>query len=131
MYLAVVKRVRTNNFNDDAMMQKISTMWKEATTVLNNKDDIIYGLYSEYESDYKGDYSLSVAIESSEGDTTIKIPEANYERFVVDISDENGIVKVWQEIWEREEKGELKRAYSFDFEKYYPNGQIEIYIAVQ
>lgn len=131
MYLAIVKSVRTNNFNDDAMMQKISTMWKEAFTVLNNKDDIIYGLYSDYESDYKGDYTLSVAIESGEGDTTIKIPETNYEKFEVDTSDEHGILKAWKEIWELEEKGELKRAYSVDFEKYYPNSQVEIYIAVQ
>jgi predicted transcriptional regulator YdeE len=49
----------------------------------------------------------------------------------VDSSDEFGILNVWKEIWGREEKGILDRAYTYDFEKYYPDGQIEIYIAIK
>ncbi|MFN7249798.1 MAG: GyrI-like domain-containing protein [Anaerobacillus sp.] len=132
MELTIIKSVRTNNFKDEAIMQKIREMWKEATSILENQDEVKYGLYYDYESDYKGDYTLSVAVERSENPPTIKIPNTiKYKIFEVDASEEFGILNAWKEIWERQEKGDLKRAYSFDFEKYYPNGQIEIYIAIQ
>ncbi len=132
MYLTIIKSVRTNNFKDEAIIQKITDMWKEASSVLINQDEVTYGLYHDYESDYKGDYTLSVAVESSDNTSTIKIPNTSkYEVFQVDTSDENGILNTWKQIWEREEKEVLKRAYSFDYEKYYPNGQIEIYIATK
>jgi predicted transcriptional regulator YdeE len=129
--LKIIKSVRTNNFKDKAIMQKITDLWKEATSVLP-EDEVIYGLYHDYESDYKGDYTLSVAMESNDNESTINIPIASkYETFEVDTSDENGILNTWKQIWELEEKGNLSRAYSFDFEKYYPNGQIEIHIATK
>ncbi|MGD6856419.1 GyrI-like domain-containing protein [Bacillus infantis] len=132
MNLTIIKSVRTNNFKDEAIMQKISEMWKEASGILGNQDEVKYGLYYDYESDYKGDYTLSVAIESGNNDSTVKIPNtAKYEIFEVDTLDELGILNAWREIWEREEKGELERAYSFDFERYDPNGEIEIHIAVK
>ncbi|MGD6844628.1 GyrI-like domain-containing protein [Bacillus infantis] len=132
MNLTIFKSVRTNNFKDEAIMQKISEMWKEASGILGNQDEVKYGLYYDYESDYKGDYTLSVAIESGNNDSTVKIPNTTkYEIFEVDTLDELGILNAWREIWDREEKGDLKRAYSFDFEKYNPNGQIEIHIAVK
>jgi predicted transcriptional regulator YdeE len=132
MNLTIIKSVRTNNFKDEAIMQKISEMWKEASSILRNQEEVKYGLYYDYESDYKGDYTLSVAIESSDNNPGVKIPNTTkYEIFEVDTLDEIGILNAWREIWDREEKGELKRAYSYDFEKYYPNGQIEIHIATK
>lgn len=132
MNLTIIKSVRTNNFKDDAIIQKITDLWKEASSILKNQDEVKYGLYYDYESDYKSDYTLSVAIESSDNEGTIKIPNTSkYEIFEVDTSDEFGILNAWKEIWRREEKGDLERAYSFDFEKYYPNGQIEIHIAIK
>lgn len=44
-------------------MEKISAMCTGASTELSNYKGITYGLYHEYESDYKGDYTLCVAIE--------------------------------------------------------------------
>ena len=34
-------------------------------------------------------------------------------------------------IWERENSGGLKRAYTYDFEKYAPDGEVKIYIAIK
>ena len=65
MELKIIEKIRTNNFNDENVMQKITDMWKKASTVLSNKNDNVYGLYHEYESDYKGDYTLCVTIEDS------------------------------------------------------------------
>ena len=41
------------------------------------------------------------------------------------------IYQTWQLIWEKEQQGLLKRAYSVDFEKHHPDGLVEIYIAVE
>ncbi|MEH7109512.1 GyrI-like domain-containing protein [Bacillus sp. JJ1764] len=132
MNLKIINSVRTNNFKDEQIMEKITGMWKESTRVLKNKDAVVYGLYYDYESNYKGDYSLSAATEDTGDEASIEIQSDNkYEMFVVDSTDEQGVYKTWKKIWECEEKGTLNRAYTYDFEKYYPNGTIEIYIAIK
>ncbi|GGP10953.1 GyrI-like domain-containing protein [Oceanobacillus neutriphilus] len=130
MELRVIEKIRTSNFNDEHLMRKIMDMWKEASSVLSNKNENVYGLYHEYESDYTGYYTLCVAIEDP-NESTIVIPkEIKYEIFKVNTNDEQGIFNTWNEIWKKEEEGHLKRAYTFDFEKYYPDGEIDIYIAI-
>lgn len=132
MKLTIINDVRTNNFNDNFLMQKITGLWKEASNRLNNQDIIIYGVYHEYESDYKGDYTLSVAVEDGKSEPSLEITNnSKYEIFNVDTTDTQGIINTWKKIWERENSGTLERAYSYDFEKYYPSGEVDIYIAIK
>ncbi|ADU29223.1 GyrI-like domain-containing protein [Evansella cellulosilytica] len=133
MNLIFINSVRTNNFKDELIMKKISELWQEASTQLSSREVVIYGVYYDYESDYKGDYSLSVAIESSKAvENNVQISEdSQYEVFNVNVEDDQGIINTWKEIWSREEEGTLNRAYSYDFEKYYPDGKIEIHIAIK
>ncbi|MFD1412468.1 GyrI-like domain-containing protein [Oceanobacillus jeddahense] len=130
MELKMIEKIRTNNFRDEHVMQKITEMWKKASTVLSNKNDNVYGLYHEYESDYKGDYTLCVAIESKDASSLVIPNDTKYEIFKVDHNEEQGVFNTWNEIWTKEESGQLNRAYTFDFEKYYPGGDVAIYIAV-
>lgn len=131
MELKIIEKIRTNNFNDEHVMQKITDMWKNASTVLSKKDDIVYGLYHEYDSNYKGDYTLCVAVEGK-GEPSIVIPaHTKYEVFKVNTNDEQGVFNTWNEIWKKENEGQLKRAYTYDFEKYYPDENIDICIAVK
>src|SRR5690625_905235 len=130
MELKIIEKIRTNNFTDDHVMQKITKMWKNASTVLSEKNGNVYGLYHEYESNYKGDYTLCIAVEG-EDESSIVIPDnAKYELFEVNINDEQGVFNTWNEIWKKAEEGQLKRAYTYDFEKYYPDGNIDIHIAI-
>ncbi|WP_330219505.1 GyrI-like domain-containing protein [Peribacillus muralis] len=93
---------------------------------------ITYAVYHNYESDYKGDYSLSITVEDNDGLHSLEIPNfAKYDVFSVDTTVEHGVLNTWKAIWAREDAGTLERAYSFDFEKYYPNGEIEVYIALR
>ncbi|NRD77082.1 effector binding domain-containing protein [Bacillus sp. BRMEA1] len=132
MKLSVINSVRTNNFNDRLLMQKITDLWKEASSQLNSQEIIAYGVYHDYESNYKGDYSLSIAIEESEAESLLEIPDnGKYEIFNVNTGEEQGIINTWKKIWELEEAGTLERAYTFDFEKYFPNGEIEVHIAIK
>jgi len=132
MKLTTINSIRTNNFSDDRVMQKITELWKDASNRLAKYESITYGVYHEYESDYKGDYSLSIAIEDNGEKPVIEIPDhVKYEIFKVDTGEEQGIFNTWSKIWDQEESGTLKRAYSYDYEKYYPNGEIEIHIAIK
>jgi len=132
MRLSIINTVRTNNFNDEQLMEKIAELWKEASKSLSNQNTIIYGVYYHYESDYKGDYTLSIAVEDNEREPSLEILNtAKYEIFNVDKTEEQGVINTWKQIWKREDSGTLKRAYTYDFEKYYPNGEIEIYIGIK
>ncbi|WP_391559300.1 GyrI-like domain-containing protein [Robertmurraya sp.] len=132
MKLKVIKSVRTNNFNDDLLLHKITKLWERASNDLANQVVTIYGVYHNYESDYKGDYSLSIAIEDNNSEPLLELPNhTKYEIFKVDKGEELGVINTWRKIWEREDAGILARAYSYDFEKYYPEGEIEIYIALK
>ncbi|MBW8350540.1 effector binding domain-containing protein [Bacillus sp. IITD106] len=76
-------------------------------------------------------YTLCVAVEGK-GESSIVIPDdTKYETFKVDTNDEQGIFNTWNDIWKKEDEGQLKRAYTYDFEKYYPDGNIDIFIAVK
>ncbi|MBP2079418.1 GyrI-like domain-containing protein [Oceanobacillus polygoni] len=130
MKLSIINSIRTNNFNDARAMEKIMEMWKKASDHLP-KNETVYGVYHEYESDYRDDYSLSIAIEENI-DESIEIPKDEiYKIFKVDTTEEQGIFNTWSKIWNQEESVLLERAYSYDFEKYYPNGKIEIHIAIK
>ncbi|MGP4041212.1 GyrI-like domain-containing protein [Gracilibacillus sp. D59] len=130
MRIELLTSIRTNNFNDEQMMEKIQNMWKEAYRRLEGKNDTVYGVYYDYESDFEGDYSIGVGIENVENGNMLISDQANYNVYKVASSEEEGILRTWQKIWGLEESGELERAYTVDFEKYLPNGEIEIHIAI-
>ncbi|KWW11426.1 MULTISPECIES: effector binding domain-containing protein [Peribacillus] len=132
MKLKVINSIRTNNFNDERLMQRITELWQKASDRLADHQGITHAVYHKYESDYKGDYSLSITVEDDDGEPSLEIPNnVKYEIFIVDTKVEHGVINTWKEIWAREDAGTLERAYSFDFEKYYPNGEIEVYIALR
>jgi predicted transcriptional regulator YdeE len=66
MKLFIIDSIRTNNFHDEQMMEQIKTMQENAFRKLEHHLNNVYGVY--YESDYRGDYSLSIAIEENNGE---------------------------------------------------------------
>lgn len=130
MELYILESTRTNNFTDPDMYSKITGIWQNVQGQPEVANTVIYGVYHNYESNYKGDYDLSIATSSFTTTKKLTVSEQGYKIFKVDRSKENGVFETWQQIWALEENGELDRAYSFDYEKYDVNGQIEIFIAV-
>lgn len=121
--------VRTNNFMDSEMATKIQQVWKEAQGKVTQQTTV-YGVYHEFASDYRGDYTLSIASPVETGGKAIVIDsQANYQVFTVDTTKEMAVFKTWQKIWALEEEGKLTRAYKADYEKY-QEGSIEILIEV-
>ncbi|MFS0781807.1 GyrI-like domain-containing protein [Bacillus sp. 1P06AnD] len=127
-----IGQIRTNNFTDENMMRKITGLWAEAGDILQSIQTVSYAVYHQYESNYQGDYTLSIALEEYSGEECIDLPTTDtYQAFSVDSSDKEGIYKAWKQIWGMEEEGAIQRAYTIDYEKYYPTGEIELWIAIK
>ena len=125
LYPIVQQRLNNNIANEI-----ISTLWQ------NNFDKLpqghcCYSIYFNYATNYQADYDFAIASEVVL-ETDIPVIEIEdlsfYEIFRCNVDE---IYQTWQLIWEKEQQGLLKRAYSVDFEKYYPDGLVEIYIAVE
>lgn len=128
----IIDSVRTNNFTDANMIDKIMQLWQQAQQQLSDNTGAVYGVYHQYESDYRGDYTLSIAVEQPRANAaTISLnPLDQYRVFIVDGNHEDNVYQMWQQIWGLEQSGQLVRAYDVDFEKYHPDGQVEIYISL-
>ena len=125
LYPIVQQRLNNNIANEI-----ISTLWQ------NNFDKLpqghcCYSIYFNYATNYQADYDFAIASEVVL-ETDIPVIEIEdlscYEVFHCKVDE---IYQTWQLIWEKEQQGLLKRAYSVDFEKYHPDDLVEIYIAVE
>jgi len=106
--------------------------------------DLLYALYTDYESDASGAYTLLLGHEKVEGTelpaglSEAHVPAAKYMLFMTQPGPFHEVVPaVWQEIWAFFQNSEIIRTYTGDFELYRtaqfdPNhAVVEIYIAVQ
>ena len=121
--------IRTHNIKENTA-EKIGQLWQNNFAKLT-KNESYYGVYLNYESDFTGYYDVAIAQESKpEGSfSTIEIEDLTwYEIFPTNCE---SVVQTWQHIWNKEKQGLLKRAYKVDFEKYYPNGKVDIYISIR
>ncbi len=131
----VAKTVRTNNvaeFNSDT--GKIMSLWMKAyQDGFCTQDKVSYGVYSNYESGDKGDYDISVAVESTDIDAEkILIESGNYLKFVFEGEMPKAVIEGWQYIWQYfDDSTQYTRKYSTDFEKYIPGfSGVEVYISI-
>ncbi|MCZ8534325.1 GyrI-like domain-containing protein [Psychrobacillus psychrodurans] len=113
-------KVRTNN-NDSSIFSK---KWEEFLQNKVNSD--IYAIYSNYESDFTGEFDFMIGTEEMAGEDSITIDNGEYYVWEVESKDLNGVGMAWKEIWE----SDLPRAYKTDFEIYKTNGSIAIYLSV-
>ena len=98
----------------------------EIARILPNRKNpgIMITLYTEYESDYKGEYTYFIGEEVTEIGplpkelTSTTIPAGNYAKFTTEPGElPDVLIKAWQEIWKMSE-ADLggKRTYRTDFE---------------
>ncbi|MDE6763211.1 MAG: GyrI-like domain-containing protein [Oscillospiraceae bacterium] len=125
-----VLTARTNNASPE-MGNIIGGLWQkfysaEIFPALKNRaDSYALGIYTEYSSDEKGDYTAAVGCEVT-GETSlpaemkiIKIPAGKYAEFTItgemDTNEQlAAIQRLWQELWSMK----LDRTYICDFEEY-------------
>lgn len=134
---------RTSNL-DPEMGQIIGSLWNGffanggPQAVPSSLGEQVYGLYSDYESDFRAQYDITVGCRVQSTDClppqmTVKtVPAGKYAAFAVPNGDTAAVARVWEEIWGME----LDRSYTGDFEQYTssPDGntrEVTIYIALK
>lgn len=119
--------IRTNNSNPHTLLSNMQTLWGKFISeniqeqIPNKLDNSIYCIYTEYESDYTGDYTaflgckVSNLINVPTGLTGKSFNAGFYKKFVTRGDLNKGVVyNTWQQIW----NSDLNRAYVADFEVY-------------
>ena len=119
---------RTNNSSPE-MSAVIGGLWEKFydgiyQQIPHKANEFSFGIYTEYECDEKGDYTVMTACEVSSVDEnnsleTRKIPAGKYAEFVIEgdlntSEQHTEIGRLWQKIW----KMNLSRSYIADFEEY-------------
>lgn len=119
---------RTNNSSPE-MSAVIGGLWEKFyggiyQKISDKANEFALGIYTEYENDEKGDYTVMTACEVSSADKnnsleTRKIPAGKYAEFVIegDLNTSEQLAEIgrlWREIW----KMNLNRSYVADFEEY-------------
>ena len=131
MKLFLLDEIRTNNVTDQEVMSKIGEVWEKMESHPIDPQKNKYGIYFKYASNYKGDYSMATGTEYLETENILETKsDTKYKVFPVNMKRNDPILLMWQKIWEMEDNGQLSRAYKVDFEKYLPNGEVDIYISV-
>jgi len=142
--------VRTrNDLEANPVTAKIPGLWRRffqenlAAEIENRKDaNVLFGAYTNYQSDHTGYYSLLIGAEVSklemipQGMAGITIPATEYLVFPAPGKIPEAIMTAWGNIWKYfPQDAPCQRAYTTDFELYRTNhdGQTqgEIYIAVR
>lgn len=131
--------VRTKNSDEvDTSSQKIAPLWRrfesEVLPLLDQGAEV-YAVYSEYENDASGDYTLLIgsdSVDSPEEMSSVSIQEGRYLMFPVKGELPEAILKTWQEIWHyfQDPSVDERRDFKTDFERYKASGEVEIYIGV-
>ena len=147
-FTVVGTEIRTTNETErDPNTAKIGAHWQRfyesalADRIPNRTDAaVLYGVYTGYDSDYRGAYSHLIACEVSNGGkvlpamTTLTIPAAQYLVFTGNGELPGVVIQTWGAVgqyFEREARD--KRAYTVDFERHDQRepSRVEIYIAVK
>ena len=97
----------------------------------------IYAVYSDYESDMQGLYTLTLGTvsgaEASEEFKAATLPAGRFLQFTAQGAAPDCTVNAWNEVWAyfADETSEHKRAYTTDFEVYTGPEGVSIYIEIE
>lgn len=128
--------VRTQNsdeFNDKTA--KLPSLWQQfyASELATNVN--IFGVYSNYDSDANGPYTVTVGVESDYAQaqlSSVTIQAGNYLVFQGTGPMPATVVETWKQVWAFfETNTEHRRSFISDFEAYSGPDQIAIYIGLE
>ncbi len=114
-------KVRTNNNSIEDIMK----IWQDFSMLGITGE--VYAIYTNYESDFRGDFDLVIGTETANLEEKVIIQPGKYVVYDVEGSAPENVGATWQKIW-----GDttMKRKYTTDYEVYHTDGIIQVYIAV-
>ncbi|WP_167956129.1 GyrI-like domain-containing protein [Anaerosporobacter faecicola] len=123
--MVVGLEARTNNASPE-MGSVIGGLWQQFYSaevypkIEHKANNHAVGIYTDYASDEKGDYTVVVACEVEMKDTLPEgmvartIPAGRYARFLVEGDMQQAVAEFWSKLWQLD----LPRNYVCDFEEY-------------
>ena len=126
---------RTSN----SRAHEIGALWRRfyetglAGQIESRVDDFIYSIYSEYESDHTGGFTVLIGCavpeiaSVPEGMSKKTISAGKYAVFPAFGEAPESVVKAWSSIWNTP----IDRSYHTDFERYQKSGAITLHVGVR
>lgn len=139
LMMAGISVVTNNEIEKNEDEAKIPKLWEEyfekniyGKTFNKSNKDYMYGVYSEYEDENKGEYKVTIAVEVTKPKNAIVIEDKRYLVFNKKGELPFIVSELWEEIWDYfENNSEYERDYLIDFEKYAKEDEVEIYISIK
>lgn len=139
LMISGISTITNNELEMNEESSKIPQLWEEyfqqdiyKKTFDKAKNDYMYGVYSHYQFDEKGDYKVTVGVEVTKPKNAIVIEDKKYLVFSKQGELPMIVTDLWEEIWDYFEKNdEYERAFEIDFEKFTNEDEIEIYVSIK
>lgn len=127
-----VKTQNKDEFNETTA--KLPGLWQQFYTSELVINDNIFGVYSSYDSDANGPYTVTVGVESTYAQTqlsSVTIQAGSYLVFQGTGPMPAAVIETWQRVWAFfETNTEHRRKFISDFEAYSGPEQVAIYIGL-
>lgn len=122
--------VRTSNALEFSELGKIQALWARFYTSQSTPSETVYGVYSDYESDASGDFTVTAGTKAENaGGAGVSIESGTYLEFPAEGEMPGAIVDAWKAVWEHFSKDRpYERSYETDFEQY--NGPTSAIICI-
>jgi predicted transcriptional regulator YdeE len=121
-YVAGLAFRTKNDLEQNPAAGWIAKTWGRLRTMKNPNPPA--AVYTDYESDYHGHFTGVVgftrnsANDFSAGEVLAKVPAVRYAKFANTGKLPEVVIAAWQAVWQAEQEGLLKRAYTTDLEIY-------------
>ncbi|KTC98821.1 transcription activator [Legionella geestiana] len=125
--------VRTQNTDEaNEKTAKLPGLWQRFYAGTPAAIATVYGVYSDYESDVNGFYSVTAGVASCYSQTelsTVSIQTGNYLVFHGNGPLPVAVVEIWKRVWDFFKTNRAyNRSYISDFEAYNGSNQVAVYI---
>ena len=129
--------VKTTNENGQSTAD-IEQLWEYffskniISHIPNKKNENIFSIYTDYESDFRGKYTTILGVEVT---SLEEIPEQTFKKIIAKGEIPKAVGIAWQQIWDMDL--ELNRSYLYDYDLYTPKSQqgtaseVEIFVGVK
>jgi predicted transcriptional regulator YdeE len=129
---------KTQNIDEfNEKIAKLPSLWQQFYSSDLAANANIIEVYSDYESDANGLYTVTVGITDNSDRTggefaSVKIPPGNYLVFQGEGPMPATVVEIWKQIWDYfDAKSNYQRSFISDFEAYSGSDKVAIYIGIK
>lgn len=136
---------RTKNADEmDSATARIMPLWQRFYQDIYPRQlsgELVYGVYSNYESDASGQFDVTAAVKEHEGDNVLSASSFDKVTLVAGryivlsglAGEGNPVLRLWQQVWQYFEQTNClhRRSWKTDYEVYYQDGKIALFIGIE